>query len=377
MFMAILAVLVFSAFYEPYFLRKMFGSKKRVWPFQILTLLFLAGYFALVASGASTKPSYVVAFLYDFLGLFFIFQVYLFFYLRLVQLICLLRKLLFPSAKKVKVFSPKPLLKKQAIFGLLLCAGLVIYGAIEARSFIVTEHEIALPNLKREVRVLHAPDLHLGASRGEAYLETILAAVAELKPDIIFYNGDMVDSRLALKPEIFDQFKNLPAEQYFTTGNHEYYVGVDEVVDMVKNAGIVVLRSQLVDTHGIQFIGLEYMNADPESTDAHQVNALAMSEELPKIASSSERPIVVIHHSPVGMKYASAYGAKAMLSGHTHGGQVFPGTLIIKSRFPMYKGRYKLDDMVVLVSQGAGTFGPMLRLGTENEIQLVRFVPAQ
>jgi predicted MPP superfamily phosphohydrolase len=78
----------------------------------------------------------------------------------------------------------------------------------------------------------------------------------------------------------------------------------------------------------------------------------------------------------VGLQYISQGGVDVMFSGHTHGGQLFPGNILTGIRFPMNKGRFQIGDMTLLVSQGAGTFGPWMRLGTFNEIQLVKLVPS-
>jgi hypothetical protein len=75
------------------------------------------------------------------------------------------------------------------------------------------------------------------------------------------------------------------------------------------------------------------------------------------------------------MRYAIEAGADLYLAGHTHGGQVFPGTWLIRQIFPYARGRFELDGMTLLVSQGAGTFGPPLRLGTFAEIQVIKLVP--
>ena len=119
------------------------------------------------------------------------------------------------------------------------------------------------------------------------------------------------------------------------------------------------------------------MNADRATYDAHMVNDLTMEEELPKIQRSPVKPLLLAHHSPVGMQYASKGGVDVMLAGHTHGGQIFPGTILTKIRFPTLKGRFTIDDMTLLVSQGAGTFGPWMRLGTFSEVQFIKLVPAQ
>ncbi|MBJ9974159.1 hypothetical protein IAE35_01045 [Pseudomonas sp. S75] len=84
---------------------------------------------------------------------------------------------------------------------------------------------------------------------------------------------------------------------------------------------------------------------------------------------------MLVHHSPVGMRYAADGGIGLRLAWYTHAGQVFPGTLLVKYRFPMYSGRHQIDGLTLLVSQGAGTFGPWMRLGSRNEVQIVNLVP--
>ena len=118
------------------------------------------------------------------------------------------------------------------------------------------------------------------------------------------------------------------------------------------------------------------MNADRMTHDAHIVNDLAMEDELPQIQRSADRPTILVHHSPVGLQYVQRGKIDAMFSGHTYGGQVFPGTVLIGLRFLMHTGRHQEGDTTLLVSQGAGTFGPWMRPGTFNEPQFVTLVPA-
>jgi predicted MPP superfamily phosphohydrolase len=191
----------------------------------------------------------------------------------------------------------------------------------------------------------------------------------------VIYNGDLADSDLALEETIFNVFKKVTAKQYYTTGNHEFYIDTDKVLALAQKAGLQVLRSEMVEFSGLQLIGLEYMNGDRESSNAHRVNDLYLNEELPKIKRDPAKPTVLAHHSPVGVQYVAQEGIDVMLSGHTHGGQIFPGTLLIALRFPYIKGRFLVGPTTLLVSQGAGTFGPLMRLGSFNEIQVVRLVP--
>jgi predicted MPP superfamily phosphohydrolase len=93
---------------------------------------------------------------------------------------------------------------------------------------------------------------------------------------------------------------------------------------------------------------------------------------LPTLSLADDQPSVLMHHSPVGAQYVAAKGVDLMVSGHTHAGQMFPNTLFAPIVFPFNSGLYHEGEMRVFVSQGAGTFMPRIRLGTSNEIDLLR-----
>ncbi|MDR1608511.1 MAG: metallophosphoesterase [Deltaproteobacteria bacterium] len=359
MFIASLIVVALAIWYLPYRAKTVFKLKK-AWPGSVLLFLLLTGYLATIMSGFYLEPNVVAQWAYNILGLAFMVIIYL---LALVLGGHLLAKIFKPLNSQLAM---------RAEF--LLALGLILYGWANVQTFTVTRHEIPLPGLAQPVTVAHIPDLHLGAQRQEKYLNKVIKAINELKPDIVIYNGDLIDSNIALRPELFRLFKKVKSEQYFTTGNHEYYINTNKALELIAGAGIIILKSQSAQTHGLELIGLDYMNGDRGSTDAHRVNDLYMDEELPKIPRG-QGPAILIHHSPVGLKEPLKNGIKVMLSGHTHGGQIFPFTALISRYFPYFKGRYELNGLTLLVSQGAGTFGPWMRLGTFNEIQLITFRP--
>jgi predicted MPP superfamily phosphohydrolase len=315
----------------------------------------------MLVTGLYTSTSSLLGAAYNFLGLFLIFHIYLFIFLLVVNLLNHFLKRL-PAGIVV-------------ISGILICLGLVGFGFIQARTFKVTNYEITMRGITRPVTIMHISDLHLGAQRGEGHLKELLETVGRHQPDMVLYNGDMLDSNIALTPELFALFDSVAAEQYFTTGNHEFYINTEKALELIAGAGIRILRNEMIETHGIQLIGLEYMNADRKTYDSHRVNDLTIEEELPKIARDESKPAVLVHHSPVGLKYVSNGNIDLMLSGHTHGGQVFPGTVLVSFRFPMNRGLYRIGGTALLISQGAGTFGPWMRLGTFNEIQFIKLVP--
>jgi len=167
-----LALLGFSAWYVPFRLKRLWGLK-RAWPLTTAVFLLLAGFYGVLLTGLYTSAHPVAAFIYNILGLFFIFQVFLFVYFLAVHI-------LGPLLKKI----PN---KALAAAGPLIGLGLVGFGFIQAQSFTVTEYEIKIRGLTRPVSLMHIPDLHLGAQRREGYLKELLKTVERHQPDLVIY----------------------------------------------------------------------------------------------------------------------------------------------------------------------------------------------
>lgn len=188
-------------------------------------------------------------------------------------------------------------------------------------------------------------------------------------------NGDLVDGQEGLKPELYEKFKPLSVPIYFTGGNHEDSVGLKEVEQQLRENGVIVLNNEIVTMKGIQLLGLNYMNADEDAYDPHDSgNSETIKSTLEKL--KQDKPIVIAHHSPVGVKYMQAAGADIVLAGHTHAGQLFPAAIVAPFMFEYLKGLYDLGGTKVYVSEGMGTFGPPLRVLTESENTLIKLVPA-
>ena len=254
----------------------------------------------------------------------------------------------------------------------VLALGIAVAGALLANPFRVTEIEIRLDGLEKELVVMHISDVHIGHHRGRAYLAKIVAETNRQFPDLVLINGDLVDSNVALAPGVLSPLSELDAPAFFVGGNHESYVDTERAFELISKYGVRVLHNEIVDTHGIYLVGLDYMNPDENTFDMHpSLDTRTIKDVLPALALASDKPSVLMHHSPVGAQYVAAKGVDLMVSGHTHGGQMFPATLLAPLIFPFHKGLYKQGGTQVFVSQGAGTFGPRVRLGTSNEINLL------
>ena len=86
-------------------------------------------------------------------------------------------------------------------------------------------------------------------------------------------------------------------------------------------------------------------------------------------------PLILLHHGPAGIKYAAEAGVDLYLAGHTHGGQMFPATLVARAIFEYNKGLHKFRNTYIHVCEGTGTFGPPMRVGTISEMTILNLIP--
>lgn len=250
------------------------------------------------------------------------------------------------------------------------------YGMWHARSYQVYQLEVPLKKLHQPIKLFHAPDIHLGPFRGKELLQQIVDDINQIQPDMVLLNGDLIDGMEGLQTDTLDLLKQINAPVFFTAGNHDIYVDIFSLKKTLKDLGVKVLDNQVVEYQNIQLVGLDYMNADNESYDPHaSARRDTIKSILPTIKLDQNRPIVIMHHSPVGVKYMQQAGADLVLAGHTHAGQLFPATLFAKLQFEYSKGLYQVGDIKVYVTQGIGTFGPPMRVGTEGEATLITLVP--
>ena len=232
------------------------------------------------------------------------------------------------------------------------------------------ETDIALPGLDRDVVAMQLSDIHVGHHRGRNYLEKIVDETNQRKPDIVLITGDLIDSESAFLPGELEPLTRFSAPVYYVGGNHEKYVDAERAFALVKKYGVNVLRNQVTETHGLQLVGLDYMNADADRFDLHPSDdPRTIQSVLPSLHLKDGVPSVLLHHSPAGAEYAAANGIDLIIAGHTHGGQFFAGTLVATAVFPFTHGLYHRGDLQVFVSQGVGTYMSRVRLGTSKRVE--------
>lgn len=266
--------------------------------------------------------------------------------------------------------------KRAAAIGVIALSAVVsAYGIWNAYRFDVRAVDVTVEGLEAPVNIAVLADIQMGGHRGKSYLEQVVEATNALRPDLVVIPGDLADSNAILTEDNFSPLAKLEAPAFFITGNHDKYVETNSLLSIIENFGVRVLRNEVVETHGIQLVGLDYMNADEEAFDLHPSDdKRTIKSVLPTLKIDGAKPSVLMHHSPVGASYVADAGVDLYIAGHTHaGGQVFPATLIgCGFFFPYCNGFYELQDTTIFVSPGIGTFILPMRIGTENELTLLR-----
>ncbi|MEU7782159.1 metallophosphoesterase [Micromonospora parva] len=262
-----------------------------------------------------------------------------------------------------------------AIFAGLTATGITGYGVRTALGPPQLDRvRIPLAKLPRSMdglRIATVSDIHLGPLRGRAHTERIVAAINRLDADIVAVVGDLVDGSVAELGSAAAPLRDLRSRygSFFVTGNHEYYSGVEEWVQEVDRLGLRVLqnRRQEIQARGgvLDLAGVNDLTGAGTGLAAGPDFAAALGDRDPS------RPVVLLAHQPVAAKEAARYGVDLQLSGHTHGGQMVPFNLAVRLEQPVVSGLGEVDGTKVYVTNGAGFWGPPVRVGAEPQISLV------
>jgi predicted MPP superfamily phosphohydrolase len=254
------------------------------------------------------------------------------------------------------------------LFGLALMA--TVYGLINAAWIRTTKVTVKLPNLPDAWQGRTAAlvtDLHLGPLSGPDFLRRVLARLRILKPDAVFISGDMFDGpTLGLDALVapWSEF-SAPRGIFYVTGNHDEFAERSIYLDAVRRVGIRVLNNEKVSLDGLQVVGVH---------DSEAENPTELREILRQVQIDRPHPSILLAHRPVNLSVAEEEGISLQLSGHTHGGQIWPWNLLVSRIYGRFAyGLSRLGKLQVYTSNGTGTWGPPLRVGTKSEIVLIRF----
>jgi len=249
--------------------------------------------------------------------------------------------------------------------GLLALAALG-YGLIEARQIQVEKVNISTPKLALgRVTIAQISDLHLGMMKGDKFLGSVMDKLRELRPDILVATGDIVDGQGDDFDALAPRFKTYtpPLGAYAVIGNHEHYAGLDNSLRFLHSAGFTVLRGESAMAGGIVLVGVD----DPATREPDQPARLDTRKALASVTRDDF--VVLLKHQPV---VDGDTPFDLQLSGHIHGGQIFPFVYLTRLFYGVHTGLTRLaDGRLLYVNRGAGTWGPPIRLFAPPEITLI------
>jgi predicted MPP superfamily phosphohydrolase len=222
-----------------------------------------------------------------------------------------------------------------------------------------------LPAALDGTTIVQMTDIHVGPTIRRDFVEQIVATANAANPDVIAITGDLVDGSVAELREHVAPLANLRARYgvYFVTGNHEYYSGADAWCAELERIGIRVLRNERVSI-GNDGASFDLAGIDDEHAHPDLKRAVAGRDE--------SRALVLLAHQPRAVFEAMKYGVGLQLSGHTHGGQIWPWNLMVRLQQPVVSGLARFGETQVYVSNGTGYWGPPMRLAAPAEITRVR-----
>jgi predicted MPP superfamily phosphohydrolase len=236
----------------------------------------------------------------------------------------------------------------------------------------IAEVPVRLPRLPPALdglTIVQISDLHVGPTIRQREVDRVVEQANALRPDVVAITGDLVDGTVRELGAIVEGLGRLRSRYgvHFVTGNHEYYSGVDEWMAFLPRLGIRVLRNERV-TVGDAGASLELAGVDDWHAGRYnRGHGYDLGKAL--AGRDPECALVLLAHQPLGVEPGVRAGVGLQLSGHTHGGQIFPFNFAVHAAFRYVKGLYPIDGGgSVYVSKGTGYWGPPLRVGVPPEI---------
>jgi predicted MPP superfamily phosphohydrolase len=257
---------------------------------------------------------------------------------------------------------------------LVACVALVA-GAVGLRSGlrppVLRRVEIELERWPRALdgfRIVQLSDVHIGPILGREFARQLVARANALDPDLVAITGDLVDGGVRQLADEVAPFEGLRGRHgvFFVTGNHDHYSGARSWSRKAGELGMTVLRNRRVEIRdgdaAFDLVGVDDHRGSHLGDDGGEDLTAALEGRDP------ERPAILLAHDPSTFKRASGAGIDLQLSGHTHGGQIWPFAHLVRLVIPFVAGRFRRNGAELYVSRGTGFWGPPMRLLAPAEI---------
>lgn len=228
-----------------------------------------------------------------------------------------------------------------------------------------------LPNAFDGFRIVQITDVHLGVNVGRRFMRKVVDISNAQAPNAVVLTGDLVDGSVAQLRHAIEPIGEIVATHgvFTITGNHEYYSGADQWLAEYRRLGTKALINEHVVMHRE---GAELVLAGVTDYSTRKMPSAHASDAHRAVAGAPNGAVkILLAHNPASYKDAHSAGFDLQLSGHTHGGQFFPFSLLVRLVHRHYKGLSKHASLQIYVSRGTGYWGPPIRFGVPAEITVL------
>ncbi|MFF7545947.1 metallophosphoesterase [Streptomyces canus] len=228
-----------------------------------------------------------------------------------------------------------------------------------------------LPRAAHGYRIAVVSDIHLSPVLGRGFAQKVVDTINSTRPDLIAVVGDLVDGSVKDLGPAAAPLAQLEARHgsFFVTGNHEYFSGAEQWVEEVRRLGLRPLENDRTELAWFDLAGVNDIAGESEGQGPDFAKALGDRD--------TARACVLLAHQPVQIHDAVDHGVDLQLSGHTHGGQLWPGNLLAEAANPTVAGMERYGDTQLYVSRGAGAWGPPTRVGAPSDITVIELASKQ
>lgn len=272
-----------------------------------------------------------------------------------------------PVATKIKISVSN--IKVILISVALICTIYALYAGIKTPD--IKTVTITSDKLQQEMKIVLLSDIHIHRVINPDKVKQIVERTNALNPDLILLDGDIIDDDVDKVADISTLLKALKAPQgvYFVTGNHEFYAGYQETVTELQKLGFRFLENSGVSAGEIYLAGIPDLFSG-ENYAKYSNLSQAFAEASPKQFK------ILMSHTPAD--FGSQNNFDLEVSGHTHGGQIFPFHLFAKLHNRYLAGLYKMGNGTqIYVTRGAGQWGPQMRFLAPAEITVIKLIPLE
>lgn len=251
---------------------------------------------------------------------------------------------------------------------------LMLKSVDEARTIELERVSIKIKNLKESYTLVQLSDIHIGGIIGSDFIKDITNRVNALQADAVVITGDLIDISVLHAKESLKELSGLKSKYgtYFVVGNHEYFHGIESIIEALQALGIKVLQNENCyigeASKGFYLAGV------------YDLMGYRVKSHIPNLAQAlmgtKSEPTLLLAHQPKFIEEVKE-GVDLMLSGHTHGGQIYPFRFLVKLQQPYISGLHRHNDRLqIYVNRGSGFWGPPMRLGASAEITHITLLPA-